>query len=74
MDGRIQDHTQNSVLGGAFIIFFSKGDRHPLGPKNPLETKDFTNPGRGLSSHSSPPEYASTSIKPDILVFNSSAP
>ena len=35
------------------------GAQHPVGPKKPLKSMDFTGPGGGLAPMAPPPEYAS---------------
>ena len=57
--GRVHGRNQEFVQGGGLHFFlFPGGAHHPLGPKNPQKSIDFTGPG-GLSPHSPPPEYAS---------------
>ena len=43
---RIQEFVQG---GGLNFFLFPGGAQHPLGPENPLKSKDFTGPGGGLA-------------------------
>ena len=42
MQGRIQEFAQG---GGLNFFNLSRGAQHPLGPKKPLKSIDFTGPG-----------------------------
>ena len=50
---------------GGLIFCMGVGAQHPLGPKHPLKTKDFTDLG-GTEPPKPPPEYASY-IRPKLL-------
>ena len=51
------------MSGGGLILFFLEGAQHPLMPKNPEETIDFTDPGGGGGI------YRPTSIRRWYTIF-----
>ena len=42
--GYSQGHIQEFFPGGFNLFSFPRGAQHPLGPKTPLKTIDFTGP------------------------------
>ena len=51
LQGRIQEFVQL----GHNLFFFPRGAQHPLGPENPLNTINYTDPGSGFNPHSTLP-------------------